>query len=1075
MNILAKFSLKNKALIALVTIVISIFGAISLTSLKQELIPAVNLPQVFVITSYPGASPEVVQKDVSIPIESAVRGIAGLEGTTSTSAAGSSTVTVSFDYGYDLIFAEQKVQQAINRISRALPDNLEPMVFTGGFDDLPVLQIAASGLDQNTLNTNLENSVIPELKKVDGVRDVTLVGAIGQRITITPDQDKLMRAQMSASVIAQTLNMNGVLVPAGQIKNGENNVFVQVGSPLDSVEAIKDLPLVGTEGLTLADVADIELVPNPQTSISRVNGQDALSISIMKEPGANTVTVSNAVKDLLPDLGNVAGGVTFTAVFDQAPFIETSINTLAVEGLLGLIFAIVIILIFLFSIRSTLVTAISIPTSVLITFIGMWVSDYSLNILTLGALTISIGRVVDDSIVVVENIKRHLVVGVDRVQAILTGVREVAGAITASTATTVAVFLPIALVSGMAGELFRPFALTVTIALAASLLVAITIVPVLAYWFLKAAPAGQHTQDLPAVDEVDAAAAETRLQRAYLPVLRATLRWPALTILVSLLILGGTVALVPQMKTNFIGDSGQDTLSVSQELPAGLSLDKQSEEALAVEEILMNQDGIDVVQTTIGSSGSSVMSIFGGSSSKTRISYNLTLDGEADAELVQQNIREALDRVSTERSVFSISAAGGGMAFSTAIEVDVQGPDRDAIETATRSLVKNFTDSGEFVEVTSSIAERIPTVEVSVKRDKAAEVGFSEASLAQLISAQMQPQQIGQIKIDAENIRVFLSTSGTPETLQDLEDLEIFTAAGMMKLSDLADVNLIEGPSTIQTIDAAESLIVSVLPADDDLGTASAAVESLLEEAELPVGVTASVGGIAAEQTDSFNQLGIALLLAILIVYVIMVATFRSLRQPLLLLISVPFSATGAIGMLLITDSALGVASIIGVLMLVGIVVTNSIVMIDLVNQYRSGGLPAKQAVVLGASRRLRPILMTALATIFALIPMALGVTGHSGFISAPLALVVIGGLISSTVLTLLVLPALYWWVEGAKERREAKRAGRPSAPMTDALGEAVTDGSETDGSVTDVPETGVPETDVRPKHAADISRYLLP
>ncbi|MGB3414403.1 MAG: efflux RND transporter permease subunit [Microbacteriaceae bacterium] len=1022
MNVLAKYSLKNRALIALVTIVISIFGAISLTSLKQELIPSITLPQVFVITSYPGASPEVVANDVSLPIETAVRGIAGLESTSSTSSANSSRVVVAFQYGYDLISAEQKVQQAINRISRALPDGVEPLVFTGSLDDLPILQIAASGLDTTELTRNLELSVIPALKKIDGVRDASVSGAIGQRITIVPDQTMLNSLGVTTQRISQTLQQYGVLIPAGSVSTGDNTAFIQVGSKLSSAAQIADLPLQGVPGMTLGDVAEIKLVDNPITSISRVNGKDALSISVTKEPGANTVTVSNAVKDALPDLAKVAGGVTFIPVFDQAPFIEQSIETLAVEGLLGLAFAILIILLFLFSIRSTLVTAISIPTSVLITFIGMQVSGYSLNILTLGALTISIGRVVDDSIVVVENIKRHLIKGADRTKAILTAVREVAGAITASTVTTVAVFLPIALVSGMAGELFRPFSLTVTIALAASLLVSLTIVPVLAYWFLKPSKVGEHGAN----PDGDSGGAETRLQRAYLPVLRGTLKYPALTVLGAVLVLGGTVALVPSMKTNYIGDSGQNTLSVTQQVPSGSSLGEQSKLALDVEKVLQANTGVVTVQTNIGNTGG-IASLFGGGSA-TSIRYSLTLDADADPALLQQELRQALVLLEKDGVSFSLSAAGGGMGVSSAIEIDVQGSDAKAIEAATKTLVTEFTKSGTFAEVSSNLSDTQPTVEIIVDRKMAAGLGLSDVSLGMLVSQQLQPSQIGQLKIDGESVRIYLVDADAPTTLDGLRALELNTPLGPIALSDIAAVNLVQSPSSVATVDGVQSQIVTVLPNDENLGAASGEIANVLDTITLPVGVTASIGGIAAEQADSFNQLGIALLLAILIVYVVMVATFRSLRQPLLLLVSVPFAATGAIGMLLITDSPLGVASIIGVLMLVGIVVTNSIVMIDLVNQYRDRGMKAKLAVVLGASRRLRPILMTALATILALTPMALGLTGHGGFISQPLALVVIGGLISSTVLTLIVLPSLYWWVEGAKERRMEKHPERYAA-----------------------------------------------
>ncbi|MET0955221.1 MAG: efflux RND transporter permease subunit, partial [Cryobacterium sp.] len=498
MSFLSVLSMKNRALIALITIVAAIFGSLALTSLKQELIPSLQLPQLLISTSYPGASPEVVNDDVSTPIETAIQGIEGLESTSTTSSTNSSLVNATFTYGTDLVKAESKISQAINRIKTTLPDDLDPQVISGSIDDFPVLSLAVSGGDADTVADQLTRSVLGDIRDVDGVRDAALVGDVGQRVTITPDAAQLAARGLSSAAIRDALQQNGSLIPAGSLTEDDKTLSVQAGTKLGSADDIAALPLISaptgaaaagaaeTGPTTIGDVAAVAVVDNPVTSISRVDGEPALTISVTKVPAANTVDVSTAVRALLPQLEDAVPGTTITVVFDQAPFIQESIDALTQEGILGLVFAVLVILVFLLSVRATLVTAISIPTSVLITFIGLQTVGYSLNILTLGALTIAIGRVVDDSIVVIENIKRHLVWGADRAETIVRAVREVAGAITASTITTVTVFLPISFVGGSTGELFRPFALTVTIALLASLLVALTIVPVLAYWFLRA-------------------------------------------------------------------------------------------------------------------------------------------------------------------------------------------------------------------------------------------------------------------------------------------------------------------------------------------------------------------------------------------------------------------------------------------------------------------------------------------------------------------------------------------------------------------------------------------------------------
>lgn len=1033
MSNLAVLSLKNRALIALITIVVAIFGGLALVSLKQELIPSIEFPQLSIVTTYPGASPEVVNNDVSTPIETAIQGIPGLESTTATSSTNASIVQASFTYGTDLATAEQKITQAINRIKSDLPADVEPNVVSFSFDDLPVIQLAVTGYaDEATIQSQLEASVIPDLEDIDGVSSAQVVGGRGERVTITPDAAKLAEAGYTQQAITDALSQNGVLFPGGTVTEGEQTLTVQTGAKLSSADDIAALPLVpstpqqaqaGT--VTIADVATVAQGQDPVTSISRVNGEPAVTIAVTKLPSANTVEVSKAVTAAIPDLQDAIGAdAQFTVVFDQAPYIQQSIDSLAQEGLLGLFFAVIVILIFLLSVRATLVTAISIPTSVLITFIGIQAFGYSLNILTLGALTIAIGRVVDDAIVVIENIKRHYVGDAEKLPSIIRAVREVAAAITASTITTVAVFLPIAFVGDVTGELFRPFALTVTIAMGASLLVALTIVPVLAYWFLRP---GKPILD-PSGREVDPEAPDappTRLQKAYLPVLRWTLHHSWITLGLAVVVLIGTIALAPLMKTNFLGDSGQNTFTVTQQVGPAASLDAQDAAAKKVEDAILGVEGIDTVQTSIGSSGSALRDAFTGGGAG--ITYSITTDPAADQTQVREDVQSAVADLEDVGTVTVASGGGGGFGSSD-IEIDVTAPDQTTLQEATDAVTAGVKDADGVGQVTSNLSASLPYVAVTVDRDAAAKLGLSEVAVGALVSNTMQPRSIGTVEIDSSALTVYLAVPEPPTTIAQLQQLQIPSAAGPIPLEQIATVEQSQGPTSITTQRAQRTSTVTVTPSTDDLAAASASVRTALADVELPTGAKAEIGGVVTQQQDAFSQLGLALLAAILIVYIVMVATFKSLRQPLLLLVSVPFAATGAILLQIITGVPLGVASLIGVLMLIGIVVTNAIVLVDLVNQYREKGLSSHDATVAGGSRRLRPILMTALATIFALTPMALGITGHGGFISQPLAIVVIGGLISSTVLTLLVLPTLYNLVEGARERREARRSGGTDA-----------------------------------------------
>ena len=1078
MHILTVLSLKNRALIALVTIVAAVFGFLGVSSLKQELMPSVEFPAIAVVTVYPGASPEVVNNDVSDPIETALRGVPQLESTTATSNTGSSVVLAQFTYGVDLAATEQKVERAVSRITAQLPDTADTQVLAGGIDDLPIIQIAVTppnGVDAEETAKLIERVVVPSIGELDGVREAQLMGSRGERVTIVPNEDQLAERGLTAQTVTDALQQSGVLVAGGTVADDTSTLAVQLGSKLSSAEDIAAIPIPRTsqdfmayqqalqaqaaqqqqlqsqlpatqlpgvlpseaptlqapelpDVVTIGDVASVTLEPNPVTGYSRVNGEPALTIAVTKTAQANTVDVSHVVQQEIDEISKQLDGATLTIVFDQAPYVEESIEALTTEGLLGLVFAVLIILVFLMSVRATIVTAISIPTSVLLAFIGLNFADYTLNMLTLGALTISIGRVVDDSIVVIENIKRHLVEGADRTKAIIHAVREVAGAITAATITTVAVFLPMAFVSGMVGELFKPFAFTVTIALVASLLVSLTIVPVLAYWFLKPekrkdlAPA---TQGQESSEPVGA----TWLIRGYRPIIDWTLKRPAITLLIAVLVLGGTVLATPLMKTNFLSEDEQNSIGLTQTLAPGVSLDAQLTQVEQVEGALEDVSEIDIVQVTIGGDESGMSAMFGGGSDGA-ISYSLTIDPDADQAAVKEEIRATVDGL-TDAGEFSLGQAGGGMSFTSAIQVNVTAPDQTTLAEASEAIVAELKQKASLEQVESDLGTSRPYLSVTVDRSKAAEAGLSEVAVAGIVSQSMQPSRAGQITIDESSVYVYLDRGVAPVDIEGVKALAVQTAQGEKRLDELATVEVADGPVTVRTENNQRMVTVSALPQADDLTVASADVSSALESADLPAGATASIGGVMSQQADAFEQLGLALLAAILIVYVVMVATFRSLLQPLLLLVSVPFAATGALLLLIATGIPLGVASLIGVLMLIGIVVTNAIVLIDLVNQYRDRGDALRDAVLHGSLQRLRPIVMTALATILALTPMALGVTGKGGFISQPLAVVVIGGLLSSTVLTLVVLPTFYYIVE---RRREAGRERRTSrAQQADA------------------------------------------
>ncbi|MGM9383550.1 efflux RND transporter permease subunit [Streptomyces antibioticus] len=1019
MSWLSRFSLAQRSLIALMSLVALVFGAIAIPQLKQQLLPTIELPMVSVLAPYQGAAPDVVEKQVVEPIEDSLEGVDGITGVTSTASEGNALVVASFDYGNDTERLVADVQQAVNRARVRLPDTVDPQVVAGSTDDMPTVVLAVtSGKDQQALADQLDTTVVPALKGIDGVGQVAVTGVRDLQVSVTPDPAKLAKAGLTTLSLSQALEAGGATVPAGSFDEAGANRTVRVGGGYTSVAQIEDLRIARASGgkpVRLGDVAAVRQEEAPADSITRTNGRPSLAVMVTMDHDGSAVAISEAVEDKLPALrADLGSGAAITVVSDQGPAVSQAIDGLTTEGALGLLFAVLVILVFLASVRSTLVTAVSIPLSVVLALIVLWTRDLSLNMLTLGALTIAIGRVVDDSIVVLENIKRHLGYGEERQAAIITAVREVAGAVTSSTLTTVAVFLPIGLVGGMVGALFGSFSLTVTAALLASLLVSLTVVPVLSFWFLRA-PKGTPEDAAEARRAAEEKEAKSRLQRFYVPVLRFATRRRLTSVAIAVVVLLGTFGMAPLLKTNFFDQGEQQVLTVKQKLAPGTSLAATDAQARKVEKLLGATDGVKDYQVTIGSSG--FMAAFGGGTDTNQASYQVMLEDSASYDDVQGRIEDGLKKLD---GIGTTTVAAGDGFGSQDLSVVVKAADADVLRTAAEQVRETVAGLDHVTDVTSDLSQSVPRVSVKAN-DKAAAAGFDDRSLGAAVAQAVRGTPAAKAILDDTERDVVITSAKPATTLAELKNLRL----GAVKLSDVATVELVDGPVAMTRIDGQRAATVTARPTGDNTGAVSTKLQAEITALKLPAGATAEIGGVSQDQDDAFANLGLAMLAAIAIVFMLLVATFRSLAQPLILLVSIPFAATGAIGLLIATGTPMGVPAMIGMLMLIGIVVTNAIVLIDLINQYRAQGYGVVEAVVEGGRHRLRPILMTALATIFALLPMALGVTGEGGFIAQPLAVVVIGGLITSTLLTLLLVPTLYAMLELRKERRADKRAAK--------------------------------------------------
>ncbi|MDR2253013.1 MAG: efflux RND transporter permease subunit, partial [Bifidobacteriaceae bacterium] len=804
---LTQLSLRNRAVVALVSIAILVGGVLSLTGLKQEMIPSIEIPYALVTATNPGVASDLVEDQLAEPIESAIESVAGVETISTTSTNSVLISVVAFRYGTNMDTANQKLSTAVSRLQRQLPSEVEITVITGSMDDLPVLTIGVWGEDTAALDRMVNDVIKPRLARLDGIRSVDVTGFSAEEVTVTPDQAAMSAKGVTLQQISSVLQDNGLMIPAGEVDDADLTLTVQAGARVSTVEQLAALPLAaatapgadptgGAEGasaapaegagtidgdavaatpgadatgpaegavaapvvVTLGDVAQVVLAPEPATSYLRMDGTDGVSISITKTPAGNTVNVSHAVEQVLLEIqpSLEKDGLSSSIVFDQAPFVENSIDGLLEEGLLGVGFAVIVILVFLFSLRATLVSAVSLPLSLLMAFIAMAGTGETLNILTLGAITIAIGRVVDDSIVVIENIKRHLSYGERKRDGIVRAVKEVGGAVASSTFCTAAVFLPLAFTGGMVGELFRPFGLTVALALFASLLVALTIVPVLAYWFVQAPVSIDEADQARQRAEAEAAERRSFWQRIYLPALATVLRRPVVTLVAAVAVLGGTVALIPTLETNFLGEMGGNQLTVTQTFKASTSLQVQNDQALKTERAIMDVAGIDEVATQVGGSGVMGFSL----SAEPQAQYYVTLQAGEDATELEPKVREAVAQVDGA-AVKETSVAGGDSAMmgSSSIDLDVRATDMESLAEAAEQVAAAAREVSGVAEVANSLAEDQPRVQVTVDRVKAKALGLSETAVDGLLRGIMAPTQIGSLNTDSGQIPVKLVTA----------------------------------------------------------------------------------------------------------------------------------------------------------------------------------------------------------------------------------------------------------------------------------------------------------------------------
>ena len=1031
MDWLVKLSMKNRAFIALVTIVIMVLGLISVNMLRRELIPPVELPAVAITATNPGASSEQMAEQVAEPIERQLTTVDNVTSTSSTSSSNYAMILMELEYGSDIFRAASQTDVLLNALDEELPDGTNTSTLTGGSSSIPAMAVSISSeLSPSELSELFDQAARSDLENIPGIAQVQLFGAAEDIVRINPDDDALDAEGLTRADLIDALEDAGAVVPGGSVTDGNETLDISIGKEFDDVEDMESLLIAPDEGtpVPLGDIAEVEQTEAEAQSISRTNGDDAITLMIMPSINANFIELSEQAMDVMDEAAvQMGSGTEFTVIFDQAEFIEEAIAGLANEGLWGLALAVLVIFVFLLSIRPTIITGITIPLSVLFAFVGMLATDTTINMMSLAGLMITIGRMVDDSIVVIENIMRHLrqaPPGESKAKTITRATGEVSAAVISSTIVTVLVFVPILLVEGLAGELFRPFALTVVLAMVGSTLVALTIVPVLAYWFMR----NQRIRgDQPRVMEnTDIRVTTNWLARIYRPVIawairsRAT-RWT--TAIGALAIFGGSIALVPALKVNLLGDTGMNMHIVTYTAPQGSTLERTSELARDIEAELDEVEAIETVQTDIGGGETSL------SPGSGDAVFTLITDAAAEQPSVEAEIQATLDEFfadNPDHGEFQMEA-GGAMMGSDTVDVRLDALDEEDLGEASETLTAAFEDLDEVSRVESDFAAEQPSIEIVPNEDEIAQFGMTVADAMGMIVSHTADFPVEEVTIDGSELEVFIESSAAVDTVEELEDLDLFG----IPLTEIAEINRVNIPPTVSTLDAVRTVTISVTPAStDDVGATTTALTETIEDVELPEGVQSELAGVAEEIDSTFQQLALAMVGAVLLIYVVLVWMLKSLVQPLVMLVSIPFAATGMIVALLITGTPLGATTLVGMLMLIGIVVTNSIVLMDLINQYRRRDATLDEAIMAGAQNRVRPIVMTAAATIGALIPPALGLASQSSFVSAPMAVAVIGGLVASTLITLVIVPVLYRMTEGTAETLNQRQAEREQAAL---------------------------------------------